>query len=69
MNEQIEKLESDIRAYKLLLNDSDYQALKYAEGVLSEEDYLEIKLDRQRYRNKINELEAEIKRLMELENE
>ena len=69
MNTRIEELESDIRGYKLLLNSSDYKALKYAEGLISEEEYIEIKGKREGYSAKINELEAEIQQLAELENE
>ena len=45
---------------KALLQATDYQAIKYAEGSISEADYLPIKQIRQSYRNKINELEAQI---------
>ena len=49
-----------IAALKALLQATDYQAIKYAEGFISETDYLPIKQVRQSYRNKINELEAQI---------
>lgn len=45
--------------YKQLLANTDYQAIKYAEGFISEEEYTPIKLQRQEWRNKINELEEE----------
>lgn len=41
-----------------LLN-SDYQAIKYAEGLISEEEYAPIKAQRQAWREEINKLEAE----------
>jgi len=50
-SEQIEKLKAAIAA-------SDYKAIKYAEGWLTEEEYLPIKTERQALRDKINELEA-----------
>lgn len=49
-----------INELKALLQATDYQAIKYAEGFISEADYLPIKQVRQSYRNKINELEAQI---------
>lgn len=36
---------------------TDYQTLKYAEGLISEEEYAPIKAQRQAYRDEINELE------------
>lgn len=49
-----------IAELKALLQATDYQAIKYAEGFISEADYLPIKQVRQSYRNEINELEAQI---------
>ena len=49
-----------IAELKALLQASDYQAIKYAEGFISEADYSSIKQVRQSYRNKINELEVQI---------
>lgn len=47
----------EIEGLKLELQETDYKAIKYAEGWISEEDYKIIKEDRQRIRNRINELE------------
>lgn len=49
-----------ITELKALLQATDYQAIKYAEGFISEADYLPIKQTRQEYRNQINELETQI---------
>ena len=49
-----------IAELKSLLQATDYQAIKYAEGFISEEDYLPIKQTRQEYRDEINELETQI---------
>ena len=49
-----------INELKALLKATDYQAIKYAEGFISEVDYAPIKQVRQSYRNKINELEVQI---------
>lgn len=61
---KIQTLESEIISLKSLLNDSDYKALKYAEGIISEEEYEEIKQFRQSLRDKINIIEEEINTLM-----
>ena len=50
-------VEVEIARLKEELNQADYKAIKYAEGWISEEDYKIIKEDRQRIRNRINELE------------
>lgn len=55
------EIEAEINKYKKLLSDSDYKAIKYAEGVLTEEEYSETKQQRQSWRNKINELEEMIR--------
>ena len=44
---------------KMQLYKTDYQAIKYAEGLISEEEYAPIKAQRQAWRDKINELESE----------
>lgn len=49
-----------IAELKALLQATDYQAIKYAEGFISESDYLPIKQTRQEYRNQINALETQL---------
>lgn len=49
-----------ISDYKRKLAETDYKAIKYAEGVMSLEEYAPVKIERQMYRNKINELEKTI---------
>lgn len=44
--------------YKLM--QTDYQAIKYAEGQLSEEEYAPIKAQRQAWRDEINVLEQQL---------
>ena len=48
-----------IEELKALLASTDYQAIKYAEGLISKEDYASIKQKRQAWRNEINTLEEE----------
>lgn len=43
------------------LSRTDYQAIKYAEGYLTEEEYAETKTQRQAWRDEINALEAQAK--------
>ena len=53
----IPNAQAEIATLKKQLSDTDYQAIKYAEGWLSEEEYAPIKAERQEWRNRINELE------------
>lgn len=50
----------EITALKRLLKQSDYKAIKYAEGLISESEYAPIKAQRQGWRDQINQLESEI---------
>jgi hypothetical protein len=56
-----ELAEREILKLKKNLLDTDYQAIKYAEGIISEYEYSDMKKNRQSWRNKINELEQIIK--------
>lgn len=60
--EKIE-IESNITKLKLKLKSTDYKAIKYAEGLLTEEEYAPIKVERQAYRDEINSLEEQLKQL------
>ena len=46
-----------ITELKQLLAESDYKAIKYAEGWLTADEYADTKAQRQAWRNEINELE------------
>lgn len=48
-----------IRIYKDKLFDTDYQAIKYAEGAFSEEEYAPIKKQRQEWREMVNKYQKE----------
>lgn len=56
--------EQEITELKQFLFATDYQAIKYAEGVLSEEDYAAMKQQRQEWRQRINELELIINNII-----
>lgn len=47
-----------ITELKQRLSDTDYQAIKYAEGHIAEADYAAMKAQRQEWRDEINRLEA-----------
>lgn len=55
-----ERIQSRIAELKQLLANTDYQAIKYAEGLISVEDYEPIKAQRQQWRNEINALEQQL---------
>ena len=48
----------EITQLKKQLSDSDYKAIKFAEGQINESEYSAIRELRQGYRDRINELEA-----------
>lgn len=66
--EEIKQYEKDIKlttdmqiiSLKQNLADTDYKAIKYAEGLISDEDYAETKKLRQQWRKEINQLENEL---------
>ena len=49
-----------IEILKHKLQESDYKAIKYAEGILTAEEYAPIKAERQTIRDEINRLEQEL---------
>ena len=49
---------AEIRTLKQSLAETDYKAIKYAEGVMADEDYQATGIQRQAWRRRINELEA-----------
>lgn len=59
---RIDGLKNNLRA-------TDYQAIKYAEGELTAEEYAETLAQRRAWRAEINALEAEIKAIKEGANE
>ena len=55
-----EVIESDINGYKILLEQTDYKALKHADGVMPDEEWEPVKEQREELRAKINACEAEL---------
>lgn len=62
-DKRIAEIHRRISELKSQLSSTDYQAIKYAEGIISEEEYLPVKELRQSYRLEINQLEDELKQL------
>lgn len=54
---------AEINALKQLLANSDYKALKHADGAMSDAEYEETKQLRQKWREKINEYESKMDEL------
>lgn len=65
MNTRAEQINSEITALKQLLTNSDYKALKYSEGLISDIEYAETKTYRENLRAQINQLEEELATLNE----
>ena len=59
----IEQYQSEIIELKKYLSDTDYKAIKFAEGEITETDYQEVKSQRHDARVRINELESLIEEL------
>ena len=62
-DERIKEINERIAELKQLLTQTDYRAIKYAEGLYTEEEYAQYKYIRQGYRDEINTLEEELKEL------
>lgn len=55
---QKEEYAAEILTLKKSLADTDYKAIKFAEGVMTDEDYQATGIQRQAWRRRINELEV-----------
>lgn len=61
MNEKLRQMK--IEVLKKHLSDTDYQAIKYAEGQITEENYKPIREQRQAWRDEINKIQNELEGL------
>ena len=59
-NDDIQAINKEISELKRKLSDTDYKAIKYSEGWLTDEEYAEAKAQREEWRKRINELEASL---------
>ena len=57
---RIKKIEVAISKYKNYLKETDYLAIKFAEGILTAEEYAETKALRESWRAEINLLEQQL---------
>lgn len=55
------EINRQIRELKQKLFDTDYKAIKYSEGWLTDEEYAEAKAQREEWRSAINKLEERLK--------
>ena len=55
-----QELNLEISNLKNQLKASDYKAIKHSEGLISDDDYLTTKAERQAIRNRINDLQAQL---------
>lgn len=53
-------INKEISELKRNLSDTDYKAIKYSEGLLTDEEYAEVKAQRQEWRDEINKLEEKL---------
>lgn len=63
MTDKITEIDMNIAGLKQILANSDYKALKHADGALTDEEYEDTKQKRQRLRDDINALELEKEQL------
>ena len=59
-NDDIEAINREINVLKKRLFDTDYKAIKYSEGWLTDKEYAEVKAQREEWRKRINKLEASL---------
>lgn len=64
MNGKETKIEMKIALLKARLRNTDYKAIKYAEGEITAEEYADTKEKRRAWRAEINALQAELKTLI-----
>ena len=55
-----EEIQGEINGYQIMLRDTDYVSHKHADGALTDEEYAEIKAQRESWREAIRELRAEL---------
>ena len=58
--DKAQAINREINELKKKLFDTDYKAIKYSEGWLTDEEYAEVKAQREEWRKRINELEASL---------
>ena len=59
--DDIQAINREISELKRKLSDTDYKAIKYSEGWLTDKEYAEVKTQREEWRSAINKLEERLK--------
>ena len=62
--DEIVSINKQIQELKQNLSDTDYKAIKYSEGWITEKDYAEVKQQRENWRSTINKLEEELEGIL-----
>ena len=62
--DEIVSINKQIQELKQKLSDTDYKAIKYSEGWITEKDYVEVKQQRENWRSIINKLEEELEGIL-----
>lgn len=55
-----EEIQGEINAYEIMLRDTDYKSHKHADGALADEEWEEVKTQRESWREAIRELRVEL---------
>lgn len=63
----VDEKQGEINALRQLLSNSDYMAIKYSEGLISDDDYAATRAERQGYRDRINALQEDIAKVEQKE--
>lgn len=58
--DKTQAINKEISELKRNLSDTDYKAIKYSEGLLTDKEYAEVKAQRQAWRDEINRLEEKL---------
>lgn len=65
MDERVMEIQGEINALEQLLKQTDYKAIKHSEGALSDDEYEPDRIKRQEFRDRINELQAQLAEIEE----
>lgn len=60
MKRTVDEIQNDINGYENALRDTDYISHKHADGALSDEEYEEMRIQRESWRQAIRDLREEL---------
>lgn len=67
--QELEEYQKEINDRMIFLANSDYKAIKHSEGEISDSEYEEIKTQRQKWRDEINEYQEKLAALSDSTSE